>query len=113
MQIRLDEVGVNTHSGNDFRTTTPNPAWPAPERTIAEYYDLIGQPGGYQLTTDGFLKAVAQYQRKGTWNDLLMAESVNDFIREGFGQAMLGSAYADGVSVPRPFPLAGLTFRHL
>jgi hypothetical protein len=59
------------------------------------------------------LKAVAQYQRKGTWNDLLMAESVNDFIREGFGQAMLGSAYADGVSVPRPFPLAGLTFRHL
>jgi hypothetical protein len=55
--------------------------YPHPNRTIAQYAQSLG----LGLTTlDDFLNYSIANQRKGNWNDNVMAAPTNDFIRGGF-----------------------------
>src|SRR5262249_23073962 len=96
-----DTVSQNFDDGNnDYRSTTPNPAWPDPEHAkVGDYYVSIGQPGGFAATEDGFCDACDLYQRKPTWRADLGAAEANKFIRQKFGMAEPDASVA--VRAPR------------
>lgn len=57
-------------------------SYPAPNRTIASYCTA----NGISPASEAGFVAATKAQRKGSWSDLLMAASVNDYIRAGFGR---------------------------
>jgi len=93
---QVNAVTSNTVGSNnikDPKATNPG-RFPFPTRTSGSYYIAIGRPGGFAGTRDGFFQAVLANNKVG-FNALLTAQSLNDYIRQGFGVPMLGSAYAD------------------
>ena len=78
-----------------------------PERTASTYMTYLGLSNPFNAT-DSFINAViANFENRhgGTYNSLLSADSLNDYIRQGMSKTMLGSAYASGVS-PTPPPIS-------
>lgn len=87
-------TGANVLHGN---SATNDVGYPDPTRTVGGYYASIGNPGGFPSTVAGFLSA-ARLQSSTNWATSLMADSVNDFIRAGFGISDASSS----TGTPRP-----------
>lgn len=64
-------------------------------RSIASYITNILQLDYGAAVPSEYLAALMAGQRKGNWNRLLEAASVNDYFRQGFNMTMLDSAYAE------------------
>lgn len=88
---------------NDNTSVFKAEEFPDPERTIAKYVDLVASepvPAGRVLTPDGvpgsqstkleYYLVKARQNRKGSWDIKWTAESLNNYIREGFGKPPVG-----------------------
>ena len=97
---------VNTVSGNTQFTgnTLSGLGYPDASRTLASYDSTIGGPG----TVADFSSKVLS-QSKDTWNTVLMAQSVNDYFRAGFGLAMAGASPSTPPTTPPPATPTGLS----
>lgn len=99
VQLRCTVVSKNTDDGTNSYNASFQPwivAIPSGGRSrdAGTYMTFLGNPGGEPSTFEGYLNAYEKFQTRSTWNDLLSADSLNDYIRQGQGMPMLGSAYA-------------------
>ncbi len=105
----VSAIHSETDGGGNTKDATGSGSYPDATRTVGTYYDYLTSGSG---STYGDFCDACLAQTRNNWNDLLMAESLNDYIRQGFGVAMLGSAYADTQAVNFPPIFSGpLGFR--
>jgi hypothetical protein len=78
----VNKVDLNGNNVDDLSAAALN--FPDPGRTLGGYAGTIG----LTATTDAFLTAV-KARAGGTWNEAHTANAVNNYIRAGYGMAVL------------------------
>lgn len=96
--------GTNIWDDGSYIDAHPE-LFPYPGRNAGTFMDFVNSTSGSDWTD---MRDALALQSKNTWNPWLTALSYNDYIREGFGKALLGSYYQRSLE-PGNVPQAALT----